>query len=52
MMGDLPVWQTILLAAVYLADLVIFVGLCRTELRHGGYARSPLPSRRAIEAAR
>jgi hypothetical protein len=51
-MGDLPVWQTILLAAIYLADLVVFVGLCREELRDGGRARSPLPSRRAIEAAR
>jgi hypothetical protein len=33
MTDELPVWQLILLAAVYLTDLVLIVRLCRDELR-------------------
>jgi membrane fusion protein, multidrug efflux system len=43
--GDLQVWQAILLAVIYLADVVVFVGLCRGEFRD--HARPHFPSKDA-----
>jgi hypothetical protein len=39
MTSELPVWQLILLAAVYLTDLVLIVRLGRDELRDRGDER-------------
>jgi hypothetical protein len=39
MTNELPVWQLILLAAVYLTDLVLIIELCRDELRDRGDER-------------
>jgi hypothetical protein len=39
MTNELPVWQLILLAAVYLTDLIMIVRLGRDELRDRGDER-------------
>jgi hypothetical protein len=33
MAGDQSLWRLALLSAVYLIDLMVFIGLCRDELR-------------------
>jgi len=39
MTNELPVWQLILLAVVYLTDLVLIARLCRDEVRDWGNER-------------
>lgn len=46
MTGDFAVWQIVLLSAVFLADIVVFTGLCRDELRTWYAERARRPASR------
>ena len=46
MTNELPVWQLILLAVVYLTDLVLIARLGRDEVRDWGNERPARPHRR------
>ncbi len=52
MTGDFAVWQVVLLSAVFLADIVVFIGLCREELRswHAEHARRPASRKPVVHA--
>lgn len=52
MAGDYSVWRMVLLSVIYLADLVVFIGLCREELRswHAERARRPASRKPMVRA--
>ncbi len=46
MAGDFNVWQIVLLSVIFLADIVVFIGLCREELRNWRAERARRPASR------